>query len=337
MRFNWLVASLALAAVAGCSGGAKDLSPDLDVNVSLAAITPETAATTTAAVIKSIDGAFSAGEGALGFTGAIGARVATDGAAASDIALEMAERASDAVASASFSTAVGAVITQSQDCSGGGSSTISIDTGQMTEEQFTNALQEGSIPQGTSVTMTFADCIEGEDSMNGSLTIVFQQFDLSGEVGLDTFTLQFSAIFDDFSVGNAHVDGDIGLLVMSTAGATDAQIGGDSLEVSSGLEALALTDYDVTAVEDNVALTQTFDFTLDVSVLGRLLVETLEAWRTDALAAYPGDGTLRIVGADDASITVVVLDEVNVQLDVDSDGDGVVDTSVMTTWAELDS
>jgi hypothetical protein len=46
---------------------------------------------------------------------------------------------------------------------------------------------------------------------------------------------------------------------------------------------------------------------------------------------------LRIRGADNASITITALDEVTVQLEVDSDGDGSVDATIVTTWAELDA
>lgn len=339
MRFKLIVTFLALLVVGGCGGtGAEDFAPDLNVNVSFAAITPETAEATTATVIKSIDGAFSAGEGALGFGGAIGARVDTDSAGAADLALELAERAREAVASASFNTAVGAVIEESHECTGGGSVGVSIDTGSLTEQEFVDSLQAGSIPPGTTVTMVFADCLEeGANPLDGTVTVVFQQFSVNGEIGLDTFTIEFSATFDELSVGDDRIDGDIRLLVMSSPGMTDAQISGSSLEVSAGLHVAALIDYEVTAVEDNVALTETFDFTLDVSVLGRLMVETLEAWRTDAPAEHPGSGTLKIIGDGDASITVIVLDEVNVQLDVDSDGDGIVNVSLMTTWAELDA
>jgi hypothetical protein len=142
-------------------------------------------------------------------------------------------------------------------------------------------------------------------------------------------------VFEDFQTDQGSIDGDISLMLTSTAGMTDASISGDSLEVSVSGEALALVGYSVTAMEDNTEVVETFDFTLQVTVLGELSVETLESWRTLAFAENPISGALRIIGADDGSITVTALDETSVELQVDTDGDGSVDATIMTTWTEL--
>jgi hypothetical protein len=50
---------------------------------------------------------------------------------------------------------------------------------------------------------------------------------------------------------------------------------------------------------------------------------------------YPHIGELLVTG-DDSSLRLVAVDEVNVRIDIDPDGDGTVDTSIETTWSALD-
>jgi hypothetical protein len=50
---------------------------------------------------------------------------------------------------------------------------------------------------------------------------------------------------------------------------------------------------------------------------------------------YPHTGELLVTG-EDSSARLVTLDEVDVRIDVDLDGDGTVDTSIASTWDELD-
>lgn len=340
MYIRWLFAISCVWALAACGGGGGSDNNIIGPIQGLdrVPITADTAEETAATVVRSIDGAFSAGESALGFGGAVGARVEGDPQAAVDVALEMAERARGSVVSLASGAAVGAVITETQDCTGGGSVSVSIDTGSLSEEEFAAALQEGSIPAGTTVTTEFTSCVEPESgTLNGTVRLVIQQLAISGEIGVDAFTIEFDAEFVNFQTDEGTIHGDISLLLTSNAGATDATISGDSLEVSASGEALALVSYRVTAMEDNSEVVETFDFTLQVSVLGELDVETLESWRTLAFAENPISGVLRIVGDKDGSITVTALDETSVELKVDADGDGVVDATIVTTWAELRS
>jgi hypothetical protein len=305
----------------------------------MAPITADTAEQTTVVVLKSIDSAFGAGESALNLGAAVGAVVEGDAEAAASLALDLALTTREQVSSvATLATGTGAVISETQDCEGGGSATVSIDTGSLSEVEFTNALQEGSIPAGTQITTQFVNCAQsGEAAINGSVTVTIQQLALEGEPGVDPLTMEFSAAFDGLTVGANRIDGDISVLLVSNAGTTDAVISGDRLEVTAGGETVTLLDYRVTAVEDTAAVQETFYFLLALSDLAQLRVETLEALRTNAFAENPISGVLRIRGADNASITITALDEVTVQLEVDSDGDGSVDATIVTTWAELDA
>ncbi|MEM8769962.1 MAG: hypothetical protein AAGE43_21210, partial [Pseudomonadota bacterium] len=231
----------------------------------------------------------------------------------------------------------GAVISETEPCTDGGTATVSIDTGSLSEQEFVLALQDGVIPSGVAITTAFDNCLESEAGLlDGSVTLVIEQLDLEGELGVDTFSMVFSAIFEDFTSEEGSIDGDISLSAVSSPGQTNVDVSGDSLAVGIDGEALTLVDYVVDTFEDTTALIENFDFTLQVSGLGEITVDTLEAWRTLAFAETPISGVLRIVGLDGGSILVTALDEVNVQLEVDEDGDGTVDVTIMTTWDELE-
>jgi hypothetical protein len=337
MKRTGILLASALIALTGCGGTGSDA---VDAAAALITsdrlpITETTAVETAGAVVKSMDGAFDATGSALDFGGAVGARIDADKAAAA-VALDVAMRVRDTVAFVSPNTAVGAVITESRDCSDSGTVTMSIDTGDLSEQEFADELQAGQIPSGTVITSTFDECVDfGEGPLNGTVAIEILELSLTGEMGLDSFTMEFDATFDDFGMEDVRIDGDISLFLTSDAGSIAAEISGDFLEVTSSGESFSLVEYLMTFTENNVGLTETFDFTLDTD-LGNLLIETLEGWYSALGAENPMSGSLRITGAEDASITIIVLDEVNVQLDVDTDGDGETDVVIMTTWEELD-
>lgn len=49
----------------------------------------------------------------------------------------------------------------------------------------------------------------------------------------------------------------------------------------------------------------------------------------------PFSGELRVTASDGSTVTIVAVDELNVRLDVDYDGNGFADTMINTTWAAL--
>ena len=51
--------------------------------------------------------------------------------------------------------------------------------------------------------------------------------------------------------------------------------------------------------------------------------------------AYPYTGELLVTGANNATLRLIALDEVNVRIEADYDGDGAVDETIDTTWDAL--
>ena len=50
---------------------------------------------------------------------------------------------------------------------------------------------------------------------------------------------------------------------------------------------------------------------------------------------YPFAGEMLLTGANGATIRLIALDETNVRIETDTDGDGVVDDTEDTTWDDI--
>jgi hypothetical protein len=50
---------------------------------------------------------------------------------------------------------------------------------------------------------------------------------------------------------------------------------------------------------------------------------------------FPGSGELLVTGADNATLRLVALENGNVRIDADYDGDGTIDEVINMSWAEL--
>jgi len=60
-----------------------------------------------------------------------------------------------------------------------------------------------------------------------------------------------------------------------------------------------------------------------------------EFYADDNPATGPYSGEILVTAADNSSMRMVAVNEFNVRLDLDFDGDGVIDQSIPTTYATL--
>ena len=51
---------------------------------------------------------------------------------------------------------------------------------------------------------------------------------------------------------------------------------------------------------------------------------------------FPNTGVMRITGANNSNVIFTVISNTTVQLEVDEDGDGVVDDTITVPWADLE-
>ena len=208
---------------------------------------------------------------------------------------------------------------------------------------------EGQLSSGDSATFLFQACTFtlGEDTvtLNGRFTLRAET--VTGAAP-GPFSIGVSVTFQSLTVtgpdGLLSVDG--GLLL--EAGSTDGvefmtavsgsrfsafvQEGGASKSVTLANFRLA-QQYD----EETGGYAGTLDAEITSSEIGGRITYATPVPFSGTGPNDPDDGSFVVTGASGSTLNVLVLDEVNVRILVDTDGDGEPEVTIDTTWDELRS
>jgi len=222
-------------------------------------------------------------------------------------------------------------------CPGGGTMTLSI----------VDSPPSGEISKGDSASFAFRGCSIAMDggsvTLNGSLgfsvndvadvpppgydaLVRFSFSNLAMATGTETVTV--SGGF------TAHASTPDGVIVTTV-------VTGDSLRasiLSPGVsESARISDFDDEEITDEGtgAFTITTAGTLYQSEIGGEVDYETIAPLEGTNPNPPGAGTLLVNGGGGTSMLLVAVDEVNARLDVDTDGDGIRETVIHTTWSAL--
>ncbi|MDH3615640.1 MAG: hypothetical protein OEQ90_04130 [Gammaproteobacteria bacterium] len=168
--------------------------------------------------------------------------------------------------------------------------------------------------------------------------------DLQGDVATDVFLVSFDILLTDIAVTE-------GMETVTADGSFTLTI--DSLDFPSVTMSLVGTELQFGADGDVVTMTD-FDHTLTVDAgvvpdaklaeaFGRLDSQTLGGtvdYATSTAIQASGDidphtGVIVITGADGSSVRIVIVDSTSVTLEIDANGDDVIDEYIDTSWAEL--
>lgn len=217
-------------------------------------------------------------------------------------------------------------------CDAGGTVTIS-----------GNLANPPELSVGDKLTLQFANCDDNEGSViNGGLEIVIQA--ISGDVLTDFYLLTVDAEFTNVTVTDGMDAVGISGSATLTLDTLDPSLivnslSGSRLEIVAAGEAFTLSAFNQSLTVDTSSLpnTKTAEAagTLATDQLGGSVdYETLVPIRATG-DLDPEAGEILVTGADSSSVLIVIEDIDTVRLDVDEDGDGVVDDVQFTTWSAL--
>ena len=151
-------------------------------------------------------------------------------------------------------------------------------------------------------------------------------------------TFGFVGLTATDAIDTVTIDGELDLNMSSDDNViVSASVGSSLLTVVANGSSESLSDYLLTQVIDVNALTQTINAggTYNSDVLqGSITFTTLEDFVVMG-DDNPSSGQL-LISDNSSSVLVTVLDNLNVQLDIDLNLDGVIDRTIMVTWADLD-
>jgi hypothetical protein len=225
---------------------------------------------------------------------------------------------------------------------------FSPDGGSVTAGFEVDAAPVGEVSTGDRFAVSFDNFVVDpgppQSSINGGIVIDFQtingdwtvdpvwEVDIGFQVNGLTFSSGPATGFIDASWSqNASYDN--GDAAYSLAGDFTASANDGTGWRSAALDGLDLSwSYDAVAAESTYGVDGRFAST---ELGGSVTVDTLTPFVLRDGDDNPYAGSMRATGAAGTSLTFTVLNNVDVQLDIDVDGDGFNDVQVLTTWDVL--
>jgi hypothetical protein len=200
---------------------------------------------------------------------------------------------------------------------------------------------------GDSISVDFNNCVVDGIVLNGAMSLVVTA--VTG--GFDTVTPPYSlgvdAVLSAFSANDAGYivtgDGDLSMLFdESISGDFTTLLSGTSLLASAAGNAEQLTNYQFDITGNDIS----GDFSVDLIgtiattlIGGSVSFDTMTAFTGNELfgTGDPTAGVLQVTTSADASQALVTAqpDGINLEIDVDADGDSLYEDTIMTTWTAL--
>lgn len=329
--FKTIIVLSAFGGLGACGGGGGGGGG----SVGIAASEPVTIASANAEAVASstfgaTDGLTGSTDGAIGLSPASVGRIRSANINIVETIIEQARRA-PVLLPDNASSGVSAAAAQSlnQNCDSGSIS-----------GSFNDNDNDLTLSTGDTVTMTANNCMLGSATMNGTISI--SNVSMTGDELSPPYFLQFRLQATNFSVSASGemvvMSGDGTISESSNDGITViSSVTGDGMRLTAGSESLTLTDYSVQETENQAsgAYSISVNATISSSSLGGSVIVTTDAALTGVGVFDADAGQITCIGAGNTSVRVIVVDSVNVQLDVDQDGDGIADTTLFAAWADL--
>lgn len=227
-------------------------------------------------------------------------------------------------------TPLGATTVTNVNCSGGGTIGVSLD----------DIDESGDVSTGDTFAMSFNSCIEDGTTLNGSLSIaslVLTELSPTAYTYSGAITINGLTFSDGPDVGT--MSGTISFSESSSDSVTiTTTLSVNSLTATLASETLTISALSATVTENQAtgAYTLVSNGTINSSKLGGVVTFTTPTALKGFGAAYPSSGAIKISGAN-SSITLTALSSTNARLDIDSNNDGITDSTMNTTWAALEA
>ena len=322
-----LVSATALAALAACGGSGGDSSPQQGSKVAI------TSANQSQVVRASVNAGLSVSL-AQGGLGSVSPAGATDRAHALAGVLQRAVSATRAsrkgIASASVHPAT--TISDTQPCGISGTVTIVLD-----DRDSNQALSNGD-----AVSATFAQCKDSANTtINGAIAITLTSTPTDTQFSASA---NFQSVVVTDNGATSTISGTVAVAEndMPTVTETTLSVGNSGLTAST-----TSTSYD-----DSVAFAAGFVIRTDEtsagavsvslsgtmtaqSVGGSITISTPQPMVEAAGDSHPSSGQVIVTGASGSAVRATVLDNTQVRLELDANGDGTYESTSIVAWTAL--
>jgi hypothetical protein len=200
-----------------------------------------------------------------------------------------------------------------------------------------------TVTEGDFLDYLWANCDDGLGQViNGLIGMTFTEFE--GNLLAGRILLRVSLAVQGFQVtdrtGSHTTTGDLALSIDSrTQPLTVVTTMGSSLMVNNGFSTETLTEFSSIVTED----TSMFPANFTTEATGRVSstqfsgvvsYDTPVPFQATG-DGFPYEGEMLVFGTAGASIRITAVDEANVRIEADYNGDGASDATIETTWAAL--
>jgi len=232
---------------------------------------------------------------------------------------------------------VGVTVSETVDCGGGGTITASGDLA-----------DPNALTPGDTITGVFTNCREVDFLISGRMDMTINSIS-SGFTGFPPFDIDVSTTLTNLSASDSlnsfTADGDMRVAVSAdTVGNVSATYTGNSLTVTDGGDTQTLTSYNYVLTGNDA----TGDYSIEASgtinstiLDGSVTFLTVTPFTGNDFVGTgdPTQGQLLMTSNfDDSQARLTAQpDGVNIMIEIDSDGDGIFEETVMSTWTTLDS
>ncbi len=199
-----------------------------------------------------------------------------------------------------------------------------------------------TLTNGDTFTVESTMCDDGAGEVVDGL-IEFTVGDFTGDILAGTYLLSMDAVVTDLQVmtvtdtitsnGDATVS-----LDTSTPGFVSAGTSGTSMTTDSNASSETITNFQSSQTVDgnlqNLPFTLSAFGTLETTQLDGFVSYSTPTEFSGEGIAFPSAGELLVEGAN-SSARLIAVDDVNVTIEIDGNGDGVTDETINTTWVAL--
>jgi hypothetical protein len=168
----------------------------------------------------------------------------------------------------------------------------------------------------------------------------------SGDITSGLFRMTMTMVITDFQVTTAEdvllSDGDVTVTLDNmTPGFVSASVRGDAMTTSSNTSLETLYEFLTAQTLDSGVTPSPYTMdaagTVDSSELGGVVEYSVPVVFRGFDSGFPSSGELLVTGAGGSTIRLIALDDVNIVIEIDSDGVAPADETIDTTWAEFTS
>ena len=225
-----------------------------------------------------------------------------------------------------------------EDCPLGGTMTIS---GEIADP--TDPLDPLTLTPGDTFDILYEMCNDGFAVIDGGLSYEVNVF--NGELASGLYSLTMTATFADFQVATEEDElvsnGDVTVSIDSRQFPyLEAAVSGNTLTIDGNASSVIMTTFSSLHAQDTgqapFPYTQTSFGTIDSTLLSGVVSYSTPIEFEGSDADYPSTGEFLVTG-NSSSARLIAVDNVNVRIEIDTDGSGTIDETIDTTWLELEA